>query len=95
MTISVKHVNQLKSAFFYAVEAGTPEKIFSDEIKSLLPKDKELKVLSLENDFLLIYDEVQTGIGITGKMWAHQYFKPKNEEYSHCIKMEPEIQQHF
>ena len=47
MTISVKHVNQLKSAFFYAVEAGTPEKIFSDEIKSLLPKDKELKVLSV------------------------------------------------
>ena len=47
MTISVKHVNQLKSAFFYAVEAGTPEKIFSDEIKLLLPKGKELKILSL------------------------------------------------
>ena len=52
---------------------------------------KELKILSLENDFLLIYDEVQTGIGITGKMWAHQYFKPKNKDYSHCIKMEPDI----
>ena len=25
---------------------------------------------------LLIYDEVQTGIGITGKMWAHQHFTP-------------------
>ena len=34
----------------------------------------QLKELSLENDFLLIYDEVQTGIGITGKMWAHQRF---------------------
>ena len=22
----------------------------------------------------LIYDEVQTGVGVTGKMWAHQHF---------------------
>ena len=36
---------------------------------------KELKKISLEYDFLLIYDEVQTGIGITGKMWAHEHFK--------------------
>ena len=35
---------------------------------------QKLKDLSLENEFLLIYDEVQTGIGITGKMWAHQHF---------------------
>ena len=34
---------------------------------------KKLKQLSLENDFLLIFDEVQTGIGITGKMWAHEH----------------------
>ena len=34
----------------------------------------KLKDLSLENDFLLIHDEVQTGVGITGKMWAHQRF---------------------
>ena len=37
---------------------------------------QKLKDLSLEHDFLLIYDEVQTGIGITGKMWAHQHFTP-------------------
>ncbi len=36
---------------------------------------KELKNLSIEYDFLLIYDEVQTGVGITGKMWAHEHFK--------------------
>ncbi len=34
----------------------------------------QLKKLSIEHDFLLIYDEVQTGVGITGKMWAHQHF---------------------
>ena len=37
---------------------------------------QKLKDLAMENDFLLIYDEVQTGIGITGKMWAHQHFVP-------------------
>ena len=39
----------------------------------------KLKELSLENDFLLIHDEVQTGIGITGKMWAHQRFRGSNK----------------
>ncbi len=32
-----------------------------------------------ENECLLIFDEVQTGIGITGKMWAHQNFIINNE----------------
>ena len=55
---------------------------------------KELKILSLENDFLLIYDEVQTGIGITGKMWAHQHLcQPScdNDCKTHCMPIEPDI----
>ena len=36
---------------------------------------REIKKMSLECDFLLIYDEVQTGIGITGRMWAHEHFE--------------------
>ena len=39
----------------------------SDFIKSLYD-------MSYENECLLIFDEVQTGIGITGKMWAHEHF---------------------
>ncbi len=31
-----------------------------------------LKDLALENDALLIFDEVQSGVGITGAFWAHQ-----------------------
>ncbi len=31
-----------------------------------------LKDLCLENDALLIFDEVQTGVGMTGTFWAHQ-----------------------
>jgi len=33
---------------------------------------KELKVLAHENDALLVFDEVQSGVGITGNFWAHQ-----------------------
>ena len=39
---------------------------------------KELRSLANQEEFLLIYDEVQTGVGITGHMWCHQSFNPKN-----------------
>lgn len=35
---------------------------------------KALRKLADENDALLIYDEVQTGVGLTGKFWAHEHF---------------------
>ena len=34
----------------------------------------ELRTICDENDIMLIFDEVQVGMGITGKMWAHEYF---------------------
>jgi L-lysine 6-transaminase len=48
-----------------------------------------------ENDIMLIYDEVQTGVGVTGKMWAHQHFMDdKCQSYCNCsgiLNAKPDI----
>ncbi|RPI05894.1 MAG: L-lysine 6-transaminase [Ignavibacteriae bacterium] len=33
-----------------------------------------LRTICSENDIMFIIDEVQTGVGMTGKMWAHEYY---------------------
>jgi len=35
---------------------------------------RELRRLADEHEFLLIFDEVQSGMGITGKMWAFEHY---------------------
>lgn len=35
---------------------------------------RELRGLANEHDFMLVLDEVQTGVGLTGKMWAFEHF---------------------
>ena len=37
----------------------------------------KLRQLCDENEIIYILDEVQTGIGITGKMWAHEHYSVK------------------
>ena len=34
----------------------------------------QLRNICDENEMLLIFDEVQTGVGITGKVWAHEHY---------------------
>jgi L-lysine 6-transaminase len=38
---------------------------------------EQLRVLADENELMLIYDEVQTGVGLSGKFWLHQHFGEK------------------
>lgn len=35
---------------------------------------EQLRKLCDENECFLIYDEVQTGVGLTGKFWCHEHF---------------------
>ncbi|MCX7797443.1 MAG: L-lysine 6-transaminase [Melioribacter sp.] len=35
---------------------------------------QKLREIADEEEIMLIIDEVQTGVGLTGKMWAHEYF---------------------
>ena len=45
---------------------------------------QSLRQIADENDIILIYDEVQTGVGVTGKMWAHQHFSNDDCSASQC-----------
>lgn len=38
---------------------------------------ENLRELCDENECFLIYDEVQTGVGLTGKFWSHEHFGEK------------------
>ncbi|MFQ5824251.1 MAG: L-lysine 6-transaminase [bacterium] len=38
---------------------------------------QQLRTTADENEIMLIFDEVQTGIGLTGEIWGHQHFGVK------------------
>ena len=72
-------INQIKSAV-----AENPDEIAALIIEPIQGEGgdnhfrgeffQKLRALADEHEFMLIYDEVQTGVGVTGKMWAHQLF---------------------
>lgn len=75
-------INQIKTAFKENPDdicAIIIEPIQSEGGDNHFRKEflEKLRSLADENDCFLIYDEVQTGVGLTGKFWAHEHFGPK------------------
>ncbi|MBW8360295.1 MAG: L-lysine 6-transaminase [Weeksellaceae bacterium] len=63
--------NRVACIIIEPIQAEGGDNHFRDEFFTGLRK------ICDENEVLLIFDEVQTGIGITGKMWAFQHFTAK------------------
>jgi L-lysine 6-transaminase len=72
-------INQIKQAF-----KSNPDEICAIIIEPIQGEGgdnhfrkeffEKLRVLADENECMLIYDEVQTGVGLTGKFWCHEHF---------------------
>jgi len=63
--------NKVACIIIEPIQAEGGDNHFRDEFLS------GLRRICDENEVLLIFDEVQTGIGITGKMWAFEHFTAK------------------
>ncbi len=62
------HPDDIAAIIIEPIQGEGGDNHFREEFFSVL------RTLADENEFLLIFDEVQTGVGITGKMWAHQHY---------------------
>lgn len=72
-------VNQIKKAF-----ADNPDDICAIIVEPIQAEGgdnharrefmEQLRLLANENDALLIYDEVQVGVGLSGKFWCQEHF---------------------
>jgi L-lysine 6-transaminase len=77
-----KSIAEIKTAF-----ANNPDDICAIIIEPILSEggDKhvrrefleQLRQIADEYEAMLIYDEVQTGVGLSGKFWLHQHFGEK------------------
>ena len=50
-----------------------------------------LRTVADENDIMLIYDEVQSGVGVTGKMWAHEHYGKKSRPDIICFGKKTQV----
>lgn len=72
-------INQIKQAFI-----DNPDEICAIIIEPIQSEGgdnhfrkeflEQLRSIADENECFLIYDEVQTGVGLTGKFWCHEHF---------------------
>lgn len=70
------HPDEVACIIIEPIQAEGGDNHFRDEFFT------ELRRICDDNDILLIFDEVQTGIGITGKIWAFQHFTAKPDVIS-------------
>ena len=68
------HPNNIASIIIEPIQGEGGDNHFRSEFMQML------RQIADENDIILIYDEVQTGVGVTGKMWAHQNFENANPD---------------
>ncbi len=62
------HPDQVACIIIEPIQAEGGDNHFRDEFMI------ELRKICDNNEILLIFDEVQTGMGLTGKMWAYEHF---------------------
>ncbi len=63
----VEHQDDIAAIIIEPIQGEGGDNHFRPEFFS------ELRRLADENEAMLIFDEVQTGVGLTGKMWAYQH----------------------
>lgn len=64
----VRHAHDIAAIIIEPIQGEGGDNHFRPELF------RELRRLADEHEALLVFDEVQTGVGITGKMWAWQHF---------------------
>ncbi len=74
--IALNQIKQAVAEFGNNIAALIVEPIQAEGGDNHFRKEFFVRVREIcsENDIIMIMDEVQTGIGLTGKMWAHQHF---------------------
>ena len=65
------HSHDIAALIIEPIQGEGGDNHFRDEFIS------SLRLLCDENDIMFIMDEVQTGVGITGKWWAHEHFSSR------------------
>ena len=63
-----EHGNDIAAIIIEPIQGEGGDNHFRKEFLQMLRK------VSDENDVMLIFDEVQSGVGITGTMWAYEHF---------------------
>lgn len=64
----ISHADRVACIIMEPIQAEGGDNHFRDEFFV------ELRRICDDNEILLIFDEVQTGLGMTGKMWAYEHF---------------------